>query len=246
MNQDHFAAALLNAKAPVPAGVVDPQGRPAGRRFDVYRNNVVVSLTKALAAAYPVVEKLVGVQFFGAMANVFVRSNPPKTPLMIHYGAEFPEWLASFPPAAKLPYLPDVARLERARRRVYHAADSQPANPIIIGQIAEDDLPRARLHFLAAMQIVSSPYPVFSIWNKNFINHDLKLPNTGEDILISRPLGELEMRVISPDIARFLTALHTDNLGEALSKMDAHFDFGAALSGILSAQILTNITNDPT
>ena len=244
MNQDQFAAALLDAKAPVPKGVVDPQGRPAGRRFDVYRNNVVVSLSKALAAAYPVIEKLVGPAFFGAMANVFVRANPPKSPLMIHYGADFPDWLASFPPAAKLPYLPDVARLERARRTVYHAADSSPLDPAMFGQISEEDLPHARLQFLAAMQIVSSPFPVFSIWQKNSLNPVLTLPNSGETVLISRPKGELEMRIISPETARFLTALHTKNLSGALAEMNESFDFGAALSGIFSAQLLTNISID--
>ena len=245
MNQSQFAAALLNNKAPVPEGVVDPQGRPAGRRFDVYRNNVIVSLSKALAAAYPVVEKLVGPAFFGAMANVYVRANPPKTPLMIHYGAEFPDWVATFPPAASLPYLPDIARLERARRKTYHAADSQPADPALLGTLRDDELARARFHFLDAMHIVASPYPIFSIWKKNMDDPALILPKTGEIVLIARPVDDLEMRLITPQVATFLGHLLHTNLGDSLDKMDEDFDFASTLGGILSARLLTNITINP-
>ena len=40
--QTAFTTALLDHAIPAPAGLTNPFGGPAGKRFDVYRNNVAV------------------------------------------------------------------------------------------------------------------------------------------------------------------------------------------------------------
>ena len=127
--QSEFSKALLEPSQPTPQGVIRPDGKPAGKRFDVYRNNVVVSLIGALGDGYPAVRKTVGEKFFDAVASVYVRSHPPKTPLMIFYGDSFADFLDRFEPAQQIPYLADVARLEWARRRAYHARGRGPRRP---------------------------------------------------------------------------------------------------------------------
>ena len=94
MNQSAFRAALLDPDRPVPPGVTDPEGRPAGSRFDVYRNNVTASLTEALRQAFPVIRKLVGEEFFTAMVIAHVRAHPPRSPMLMLYGADMPGFLA--------------------------------------------------------------------------------------------------------------------------------------------------------
>jgi hypothetical protein len=69
MTEAVFRAALFDPAAPVPAGLTGPDGRPAGARFDVYRNNVVAGLTAALETGFPTVRALVGEVFFAAMAG---------------------------------------------------------------------------------------------------------------------------------------------------------------------------------
>ena len=81
-----FARALLDPEAEVPWGLTDPEGRPAPKRFSVYRNNVASSLTRALEAAFPTVRKLVGDEFFAAMAGVFLRAHPPQSRMLMLYG----------------------------------------------------------------------------------------------------------------------------------------------------------------
>ena len=166
--QAAFAAAVLDAAAPIPGDVAKIQGRIPEKRFAVYRNNVVVSLISALAAAYPTVKRLVGAQFFDAMAGVYVRAHPPSSPLMIFYGESFPDWVEGFPPAQTVPYLGGVARLERARREAYHAADAEPLSPeafqAAVGGVAPERLAELRLSPHPSLRLVRSAHPVFSIW----------------------------------------------------------------------------------
>jgi hypothetical protein len=48
------------------------------------------------------------------MARSYVALAPPSSPIMLDYGAGFPDFIGAFEPAKCLPYLQDVARIERA------------------------------------------------------------------------------------------------------------------------------------
>jgi len=122
--QHAFASALLDPARPVPSGLATWNGSDPVARFAVYRNNVVVSLVAALADTFPVVRELVGEEFFTAMARLYVAEQPPLSPVLAHYGDGFADWVVQFEPAAAVPCLADMARLERARVRAYHAADA--------------------------------------------------------------------------------------------------------------------------
>ena len=94
-----FADALLDADRPIPDGVTAHNAAVPARRFAVYRNNVVVGLGKALRSRFPVVGKIVGEEFFAAMARLFVQQQPPRSPLLATYGDDFPAFIAAFEPA---------------------------------------------------------------------------------------------------------------------------------------------------
>lgn len=127
--QAGFAAALLDADAEVPAGLRAWNGSNPAARFAVYRNNVVVSLTRALADTFPVVQQLVGEEFFAAMARCHIAAHPPRSPVLVEWGDDFAPWLERFEPAAGLPYLAGLARLERARVCATHATTAAALSP---------------------------------------------------------------------------------------------------------------------
>ena len=184
--QDHFTSALFDPEQPVPSGLSDPEGRSAGKRFDVYRNNVAVSLTEALETAFPVVRKLVGEQNFKTLAGVFLRKHPPTSPLMMFYGGELPACLQGFEPTSKIGYLPDVARLELALRESYHAADADPIDPAALQALPPDQWMSARLALTPSARLIRSPWPIHAIWRFNTEPDAPKPAMAAEDVIVLR------------------------------------------------------------
>jgi hypothetical protein len=154
-----FHAALWQVGPP--PGLTAPDPSEIARRFSVYRNNVHHALTRALAARFPVVEQLVGAEFFTAMARVFIAGAPPTHPVLLSWGEAFPAFLESFPPVGHLPWLADVARLELARGQAYHAADAAPVPP---GALAVADPERLSLTLHPSVVLFASPHPAVRIW----------------------------------------------------------------------------------
>ncbi len=227
-----FAPALLNPDAALPPGLMAPGGREAVKRFNVYRNNVVVSLKEALVTGFPVLVKLVGDEFFNAMAGVFLRAHPPRSPVLAIYGDELPEFLEVFEPVAHLPYLADVARLELALRRAYHAGDATPIRP---DALAAPGLELARLRFAPAVQLLVSPYPIHTIWQANTDPNAPPARGGAEAVLITRPDWDPRPIRITDADARFLAALLAgEPLGSAIE---------AAGDGLDLAPILTRLLN---
>ncbi|WP_226623679.1 DNA-binding domain-containing protein [Alloyangia pacifica] len=184
--QGAFAGALLAPEAARPEALRDPSGARATRRFDVYRNNVAVALTEALAAAFPVVQRLVGEAYFAALARDFARDHPPRSPVMAVYGAELPDWIAKFPPLAALPYLPEVARIEQARREASQSADAAPLDPRALAGLSPEALAESTPRPHPAARLVPTRDPALSIWARNAERPDLAQSPPGE-VLITRP-----------------------------------------------------------
>lgn len=187
MQPDHAAAFVDGLRRGVlPPGVTAHDPAEAARRFAVHRNNVTASLTRALAARFPVVEALVGAAFFAAMARDFIDADPPDSPLLFRYGARMPAFIARFPPAAALPWLACVARIEVARGEAFHAADAAPVAParLAAAAAAGGDI-RLTLH--PSLRLLWSPHPAAAIWAAHQPGGDLRVTAAGpQAVLIGR------------------------------------------------------------
>lgn len=241
MMQSVFTNALLDPSAALPAGVVDPQGRPAPKRFSVYRNNVASGLTRALEASFPVVRKLVGDQFFAAMAVEFALQHPPKSQMLMQYGDDFAGFLGEFPPVAHLGYLPDVARLEQAVRTSYHAADIPPISSDTLAALPEADLLASRLIFAPSLQLIASAWPICAIWRANMENGPVPVA-TGENVVVLRPEFDPRPHILPQGGMGFLRALMAgDTFANALAKADPALDLTALLALLLTGQAIVGL-----
>ncbi len=159
-----FARALADPASPAPAATLGRHGRPDSRRFAVYRNNVAVGLTRALEARFPVTRRLVGDEFFRATASAFIAVCKPRDAVLIRYGAEFPDFLATFPAARELTYLPDVAAFENAWVEAYHAAEAEPLALSALSAVAPERLELLRFVFHPAARLLRFATAAASIW----------------------------------------------------------------------------------
>lgn len=239
--QSEFAAALIDPALAVPDGLTAWNGSRPARRFGVYRNNVTIGLISALSSRFPAAERIVGEEFFAAMAREFIRLHPPRSPLLLAYGDDFADFVESFEPIWEIPYLADVMQLEALRGRAYHAADAVPLDAALVATIEPAGL--AELAFVPhpSASVARSTYPAVTIWAMN--TGEIELADiddwAGEDALVIRPQMIVEVQRLPPGGATFLEELFSGvALGEAYETAlieAANFDLSANLAGAFTA-----------
>jgi hypothetical protein len=230
----------------VPAPLSRKAGASPSRRFGVYRNNVYASLIDVLAGRFPVVARLVGDEFFRAMARAYIEREPPHSAVLIRYGVSFSDFIGDFAPAASVPYLADMASLEWAWHAAYHAPDAAPL-PLAELAGAIDHAEDAVLALHPSLSVVRSPYPIVSIFELNTQAGDM--PPTrlegSEDALVMRPRLEVQLRLLPEGGASFIFALKEEkSIGEAAAiALGQHPGFGleANLAGLIAAGAIIGV-----
>ena len=247
--QAAFARALLDPLRPCPDGLRSRPGADAASRFAVHRNNAVASLVEALADGFPVVRQLVGEEFFAAMARCFVRDQPPRTPVLALYGDGFAGFVEGYAPAASLPYLADVARLEYLRVQAVHASDAPSLGAADIAPRLADPptLAAARLAFHPSTALLESRHAVVSLWAAHQGLGDIADVDPAEPqcALVLRRPGDDDAAVIGigPGAAGFMRRLMDgETLGDAVAAAtaaDAGFDLAESLALLIGHGALT-------
>jgi hypothetical protein len=238
-----MARALCDAGATLPAGLRAPPGANLADRFAVHRNNVHVSLVESLADGFPIVRAQLGEEFFRAMARAYVQEHKPSTALLTFYGETFPDFIAAFEPAASLPWLSDLARLERAWSECWAAIDT-PALPITaLRSLRALDLARAHLVVHPAARLLRSLWPVASLWEA----HQSTPPDLSvlewqpQNVLLTRPQAEVLLRRMDSAAADFTAALIDGQTIEAAASRAPELDAGTMLGRLLDDGMITEI-----
>ena len=243
--QSAFASALLHPGNPAAQAVETLTTQPA---FAVYRNTVIKGCIDALEANFPSVARLVGQDWFRAAAAVYVAARPPTDGRMLRYGEGFANFLDQFEPARELPYLADVARLDRCWTEAHMAADASAADASFLATLASEALgktvltphPAARWHWFATQ-------PVYSLWHHNRetpLQHGSmdEIRWQGEGALLTRPHDAVLWCAASQADCAFLDACATGQpLGHAAAAAlhtDPALDLADLLARLLRAGAL--------
>ncbi|MDQ0396104.1 HvfC/BufC N-terminal domain-containing protein [Labrys monachus] len=240
--QEAFRRAVLDPAAETPAGLRAHHGAGHDRRFAVYRNNVALGLAGALEGRFPAAMALVGEEFFRALAILFVREHPPRSPLLLAYGDDLPDFVETFEPAREVPYLADVMRLEVARSQAYHAADNEPATLIDLQALDPESLGETRVVLHPAVRLLRSAFPAATIWQINAGGEVRPVDDwAGEDVLVTRPALDVLVQVLPPGGYAFLAALGAGETlaaaAEAAFAAALDFNLAAAVAGLVGAGI---------
>lgn len=247
--QTDFVASIFDVcqKSVVP--IITETKLSAAERLAIYRNNTFSNLRGALQAIYPVIHKLVGDDFFHHTANEFIRAAPSVSGDLHDYGEPFADFLRDFEPAKNLAYLPDVAKLEWACQRVFHAADHAGLDVQKLDAIAPEQYGELRFDLHPATVLLTSPYPTLKIWQVNQDDYvgdqTVNLNQGGNHLLVSRETNFATLvEALSAANFTFLLALHEkNNLNSAAEKAltaDEGFDLGASLRRFVAQKILVD------
>lgn len=204
---------------------------PADAGMRAYRANVWGNWAAALAGAYPIVRKIVGVAFFDVLAREYARAHPSASGDLNEYGAQLAQFVAVFPDTLDLPYLPDVARMEWLAHRAYYAADARPFDP---KTLRDEEAPRLRL--TPACALMESDWPLGRIWEVHQDGYQgeiaVDLSAGPGRILVHRPRWRVDVCTLAAGDHAFLQSLACGaGLGDALQaavSRDPAFDPAAA------------------
>jgi hypothetical protein len=206
--QDAFAAALV---ADDPLAEASAELRPliAQPGFSVYRNTVMKGCIDALQSNYPTIERLVGEEWFRAAAACHARKALPSQSALIVYGETFADFLATFEPARELPYLADVARLDRAWTEAHVAADARTLEPAELAALPPAQMSTHALRpHPATRWCWSDEWPIHMLWSRNRGDSApaADIEWIGEGVLLTRPAGAVESAPLGHAGAAFLSA----------------------------------------
>lgn len=233
--QAAFAAGIFNENPVAIAAIASGRFAP-DQHLQIYRNNVFESLSAALKAVYPVIERLVGEGFFRFAADGYIHLHPPHSGNLHDFGMHYADFLAGFTPAAGLPYLPDVARLEWAWHEAFHAADAVPFDARRLAEVPVERQGNLRFVLHPSVRLLDSIYPVLSIWRANQDHAPeeiVDLTQGGAPLLVIRRGLHVEIEILTPGEHALLRALKQDaNLEaacDAAFAAESSFDLATAL-----------------
>lgn len=245
--QSDFIERLRRSSSSPPASLAAAGGTLPNRRFNVYRNNVVASLIEALRTSFPVVERLVGEAFFKATARAYIDQKPPKSPLLFLYGETFGDFLDAFPPAASVPYLGDVARLEFAKLAAYHAADREPISIEQLSRLPQERLGDVQFELHPSLTLLTSRWPLFSLWaasSDQGTEQDVDLDRS-EEVIVVRPQFDVDVRRLPSGGYSFMKTLQDGaSLGEAAgvaAETSDDFNLAHHLQGLFDLGAVTAV-----
>jgi Putative DNA-binding domain len=238
---------LREVQAAFARGVLDPGAAPAAlngiasggiaaeRRLGIYRNNVLVSLQRLLEGAFPASRRLLGAERFREVALAFIRSRPPEQPRLAMYGTGFPAFLDQVGIAARVPHLPDVARLEWARDEAYYAADAPPLTASALSGVPVARYPELRFELHPSLRLIRSHGPVHTLWRAGLESGDGETSKRGpEQVLVVRPDMTVVTRPIAaPDLVLVQALGNGQTLADAAARAHAAepgFDLERALA----------------
>lgn len=243
----HFARCIVQGEIPSSAFDRHYPHYSLDVAIEVYRNNYRGNLHDALAGAYPVVQQLVGDEFFRFLARQFMERHPPRSANLHEYGVELAEFIRTFEPASTLRYLPDVSTLEWACHCAYFVEDSGTLALDKLALVSQDDYEYLLLPLHAAVQLIPSPFPITVIWQQHQaeMGADFRIDlDSGECIaLVSRKQDVVLVNEASEAEALWLRCLGQGlTLGLAtratLEKFPA-FNLQGALIKMVTANVFT-------
>lgn len=218
-------------------------------RLNIYRNNILQNLYRALEITFPAVWKLVGKECADNLAAIFCREekNLPITNCLDDWGANFPRFLQSVEPIKHLTYLPDIAKLEWLKHMSYRAPNFKLINRLKWSKELEFS-EKIYLIFNPSVYLFSSPYSlkeIVDLLESSDEKQNIHLQSVECYIIISRQYHRVTIHWIPQDMFRFFMSIQNRlsliHAYEAVCETNPDFNLHEALQFIQENHLLWKI-----
>jgi len=234
---DAFLAALAGDFA-----ALEPWCAPTAAGLSVYRNTAIKGCADALVAQFPSLVRVVGEAWLTEAGAVFAQAQPPRRASLLTYGDAFPEWLAQFPPASDMPFLPRLAEMDLLWAAAYGAADAVPLDPSALADLDEAALGLCRLGLHPATRFALFEDSTPSLWSALQPPADpptaFELFDEAEGLLLLRPGPDVRHRLTGPGEVAFLAAcrdgVSLTEAGAAALGAEPRLDLASAFASLLA------------
>lgn len=205
---------------PGAAPALNPQrGTPGDARLSVYADGYLARTREALAEVYEAVRRVVGEAAFDRLASAYAEEVPSRDYNLTLAGRHLPAVLERSPLRERLPFLPDLARLEWLVCLAFHAFDRPRLDPQRLAAVPPEQWDRLRLVFQPSLGVIRSAWPIGDIWAARRSPPgaiDIALEGRPQQLAVCRDGGEVVCRAIDRAQFEWLSRLMGGaTLGEA-------------------------------
>ena len=252
MQRAFYRAVAFGHDADLSADIDGRRFTPA-QRLSIYRNNSYEGFRATLAATFPVIEKLVGQGGFRGLALDYLGAHPSRQGNLTEFGRHFPRFLVERYEQSVLDYLAAIAALEWAYQAAMCAADAECLRVESLAHVPSEDWDQLSLRLHPAVRLVSSDYPLLSIWKANRDARQVMdkgvLEGDGERVVLHRTHAHIEFRAVDCGEFALLTAFAEElSLSEALDlalQVEPTFDFEQVLTRAFGLELFSDYALAP-
>ena len=242
-----FAGAVLDGDTDALVPFVVPNGLDPARRIAIYANNVRENALATLEAAFPVLVRLAGRDWFRQTATGYLRRHPSPSGNLHYLGARLPGYLEAELAPGPYAYFADVARLEWAYQEVLVAAEPAALDLTALAAVPEAHHAELVLKTSPAARLVGSVWPVLAIWRANQPGEDasgsISLDAGASRLLVIRRDHHVELRELPVGEFAFLDAVARGwslvDAAAAALVADPDFELVAALPRLVRLGAIT-------
>lgn len=127
----------------------NPSKSPAA--ITIYQNAYQRRLIDTLRADYPMLEQLLGVEYFSELAVDYIAEYPSKSYTLRYFGQNLSHFLKNDLVYQQQPYLAEMADFEWLLADVFDLADTQNATINDMSEVTPEDWPHLKVNYQASM-----------------------------------------------------------------------------------------------
>lgn len=143
---------------------LDPPRGTIADRWQIYASGYFDRLSEALENDYPALRRIVGSDPFGSLVRRYALAVPPRSFDLGQAGDRLSEFLATDWLAEKLPFLPDLARLEWGLAQAFVSEDAVPLRWDELRAMDPESVSEMPLLPMPGTVLLRSRWPLIEIW----------------------------------------------------------------------------------